>query len=64
MTLRVVLSVAEILLVVLMLAYFLNKVARLLNSVSATLARITFGVRAVETQCAAIGRRPTRSTPT
>jgi len=55
MTLRVVLSVAEILLVVLVLAYFLNKVARQLNSISATLAKITFGVRAVETQCAVIG---------
>jgi hypothetical protein len=55
MTLRVVLSVAEILLVVLVLAYFLNRVARQLNSISATLGRITFGVRAVETQCAVIG---------
>ena len=55
MTLRVVLSVAEILLVVGVLAYFLNRVARQLNSISATLAKITFGVRAVETQCAVIG---------
>ncbi len=55
MTLRVVLSVGEIVLVVVILAYFLNRVARLLNSISATLAKITFGVRAVETQCAVIG---------
>lgn len=55
MTLRVVLSVGEILLVVAILAYFLNRVAKLLNSISATLAKITFGVRAVETQCAVIG---------
>ena len=33
----------------------LATVARLLNSISANLARITFGVRAVETQCAVIG---------
>lgn len=55
MTLTVVLSVAEILLLVLVLAYFLNRVARQLNSISATLGKITFGVRAVETQCANIG---------
>jgi len=55
MTLRVVLSVVEIALIVVILAYFLNKVARLLNSISTTLGRITFGVRAVETQCAVIG---------
>lgn len=55
MTLRVVLSVAEILLLVLVLAYFLNRLARQLNSISATLGKITFGVRAVETQCGNIG---------
>lgn len=55
MTLRVVLSVGEILLVVGVLAFFLIQVARLLNSISATLGKITFGVRAVETQCAVIG---------
>ncbi len=55
MTLRVVLSVGEILLVVAILAYFLNKVALLLNSISSTLAKVTFGVRAVETQCNVIG---------
>lgn len=55
MTLRVVLSVGEILLLVGVLAFFLIQVARLLNSISATLGKITFGVRAVETQCAVIG---------
>lgn len=55
MTLRIVLSVAEILLIVGVLAYFLILIARLLNSISATLAKITFGVRAVETQCGVIG---------
>jgi uncharacterized protein YoxC len=55
MTLRVVLSVGEILLVVAILAYFLNKVSLLLNRISSTLAKVTFGVRAVETQCNVIG---------
>ena len=48
-------TVFEILLVVLTLAYFLNRVARQLNHIAATLAKVTFGVRAVETQCAVIG---------
>ncbi len=37
------------------LCYFLNYIARQLRSIAATLAKITFGVRAVETQCAVIG---------
>ena len=48
-------TVFEIALVVLTLAYYLNRVARQLNHISATLAKVTFGVRAVETQCAVIG---------
>ena len=55
MALRVFLSVFEIALLVGTLAFFLNVVAKQLNSISANLARITFGVRAVETQCAVIG---------
>ncbi len=55
MTLRVFLSVFEIVLLVLVLGLFLNKIAYQLNSISKTLAKITFGVRAVETQCAVIG---------
>lgn len=55
MTLRLVLTVFEIALLVGTLAFFLNVVARQLNSISATCAKITFGVRAVETQCAVIG---------
>ncbi|MDP9453902.1 MAG: hypothetical protein M3P97_11110 [Actinomycetota bacterium] len=53
--LQPVLTVLEIVLLVLVLAFFLNKVAGQLNSISSNLARITFGVRAVETQCAVIG---------
>lgn len=53
--LRVTLTVAEIVLVVLTLAYFLNRVAGQLVHITQTLAKVTFGVRAVETQCAVIG---------
>ncbi len=55
MTLRVILTVVEIALLVAVLGYFLNVIARQLNSISGTLGKITFGVRAVETQCAVIG---------
>ncbi len=52
---RLVFTVVEIAGLVVVLAIYLSVVARLLNSISANLARITFGVRAVETQCAVIG---------
>ena len=55
MTWRLVLTIVEIAALVIVLAIYLSVVARLLNSISANLARITFGVRAVETQCAVIG---------
>ncbi len=50
-----ILTVVEIAGLVVVLAIYLSVIARLLNSISANLARITFGVRAVETQCAVIG---------
>ncbi len=55
MTWRIILTVVEIAGLVGVLAIYLAVVARLLNSISANLARITFGVRAVETMCAVIG---------
>ncbi len=55
MTLRIILTVVEIALLTLVLAFFLAKIARLLNAISSTCGKITFGVRAVETQCAVIG---------
>jgi hypothetical protein len=55
MTLRVFLTVLEIGTLVGVLAFFLNVVARQLNRICASLAKITFGVRAVEVQCAVIG---------
>ena len=55
MTLRIFLSVFEIALLVLVLAWFLARISKLLDSISDTCGKITFGVRAVETQCAVIG---------
>lgn len=55
MTLRVFLTVFEIALLVGVLATFLNIVAKQLNRISANLARIAWGVRAVETMCGVIG---------
>ena len=55
MTLRIFLTVLEIALFVAVLGSFLNKITMQLVSVNRTLAKITFGVRAVETQCHAIG---------
>ncbi len=48
-------TVFEIVLIVVTLAYFLNRVAAQLVHITKTLAKVTFGVRAVETQCAVIG---------
>lgn len=55
MTLRIVLTVFEIGLLTVILAYFLNKIFKQLISITDTLGKIAFGVRAVETQCAVIG---------
>lgn len=55
MTLRVFLTVFEIALLVGVLATFLNIVAKQLNRISANLARIAWGVRAVEVMCGVIG---------
>lgn len=54
-TLLIVLTVLEILLVVGALAFYLQRIARSLRASSANLAKVTFGVRAIETQCASIG---------
>ena len=55
MTLRIFLTVFEIGLLVGVLATFLNIVAKQLNRISANLARISWGVRAVEVMCGVIG---------
>ncbi len=48
-------SLVEIALVVLVLAVYLVRIARSLRSTAAALAKVSFGVRAIETQCAPIG---------
>ncbi len=55
MTFRIFLTILEMVLFVLVLGLFLHKIATQLNSISRTLSKITFGVRAVETQCLVIG---------
>ncbi len=54
-TLLITVSVAEIVLVVAALAFYLRRIAESLRATSANLAKVTFGVRAIETQCASIG---------
>jgi methyl-accepting chemotaxis protein len=51
----IVLSVVEVVLVIGVLAYYLIQISNSLNETSRVLAKITFGVRAVETQCSTIG---------
>jgi hypothetical protein len=54
-TLLIVLAVAEVALLVLVLATYLIVIARTLRKVSQTLGLITFGVRAIEKQTEPIG---------
>ena len=54
-TLLIVLTVAEVVALVAVLAAYLLVVARKLRSVSGTLAKVAFGVRAVERQLSGIG---------
>ena len=53
--LLIVLTAVEIVLLMSALAFYLWRVARSLRATSANLAKVTFGVRAIETQCASIG---------
>lgn len=53
--LLVTLTVVEIVLVAAVLVYYLIRIAASLRRASAVLAKVAFGVRAIETQCAAIG---------
>ena len=59
-TLLVVLTVAEILVFVAAVAGYLIAIARSLNRTSASLAKVTFGVRAIEKQAEPIGPGVTR----
>lgn len=62
MRLQVVLTVGEILLLVLVLAYFLRMLTKLLTQVGDTLQNVADGVRAIEGHCRIIGPGTTRST--
>lgn len=55
MSIRILLSVLDGVALVAVLAYFLVRISRLLRAIIATLGKVAFGVRAVETQCAVIG---------
>ena len=54
-TLLIVLSVLEIVIVIAALAFYLRRIAESLRASSQNLAKVTYGVRAIETQCASIG---------
>lgn len=53
--LLVTLTVVEIVLVVVVLVYYLVRIAASLRRTSVLLGKVSFGVRAIETQCAVIG---------
>ena len=53
-------SVVEVMLLVAVLAWYLNQVAGSLHRTAEQLADVTWGVRAVETQCGRIGPGVTR----
>lgn len=55
MTLRIVLSVAEILLLVVVLAYFVIRLTQSLSHIGDTLEKISEGVQAIEGHCSILG---------
>jgi ABC-type branched-subunit amino acid transport system permease subunit len=59
-TLLIVLTVVEIVVFVGALATYLIVIARSLRRISQSLGKVTFGVRAIETQCASVGPSVTR----
>lgn len=59
-TLLIVLTVVEILVVVAALAHYLIVISRSLERISENLGKVSFGVRAIETQCESIGPSVTR----
>jgi hypothetical protein len=52
---QLILTLLEIAALVLVLATYLAVIGNQLRRISATLAKITYGVRAVETMCSVIG---------
>lgn len=53
--LLVTLTIVEIVLVVVVLVYYLARVAASLRRTAVLLGKVAFGVRAIETQCQVIG---------
>ncbi len=53
--LLVTLTVVEIVVVLIVLVYYLARIAGSLRRTSVLLGKVAFGVRAIETQCSAIG---------
>ena len=59
-TLLIILTAAEIALVLGVIAFYLIRISRSLHLTAKHLAKATYGVRAVETQCSSIGPDVTR----
>ncbi len=59
-TVLISLTIVEIVLVVWVISFYLIRISRSLFMSAQHLAKVTFGVRAVETQCASIGPSVTR----
>lgn len=59
-TLLIILTVVEVLILVGALATYLMLISASLTRTSKNLAKVTFGVRAIETQCSSIGPSVTR----
>lgn len=59
-TLLIVLTVVEVALVVGVLAFYLIAIARSLRRTAENLGKVSFGVRAIETQASSIGPSVTR----
>ncbi len=59
-TLLIIATVMEIALVIGALAVYLARIGRSLRATSDLLGKVTFGVRAIETQCETIGPSVTR----
>jgi hypothetical protein len=58
--LLIVLTVAEVALLVGVLAFYLVRIRGSLAATSGYLAKVSFGVRAIETQCSSVGPSVTR----
>jgi hypothetical protein len=60
-TVLIILTVVEVLILVGALATYLILISASLTRTSNNLAKVTFGVRAIETQCSSIGPSVTRA---